>query len=47
VCIPEKLTQAGGYRYRLARRPELYKDIIGKTHQAVTSPVWLKEAHKN
>jgi predicted amidohydrolase len=47
VCIPEKLTQAGGYRYRQARRPELYKDIIGNPHQAVTSPVWLKEVHKN
>lgn len=43
VCIPEKLAQAGGYRYCQARRPELYKDIIGQPHQAFTQPVWLKE----
>lgn len=42
ICIPEKLTQAGGYRYRQARRPELYKDIIGQPHQAFTKPVWIK-----
>ncbi len=43
VCISEKLKLAGGYRYREARRPELYKEIIGKPHQAHTKPVWIKE----
>lgn len=42
VCIQEKLTQAGGYRYRQARRPELYKDILGEPHHSHTKPVWLK-----
>src|SRR5436190_2438340 len=37
----EKLTQAGGHRYINARRPELYKDIIGKDHQSVQKVVWL------
>lgn len=37
----EKLTLAGGYRYRKARRPDLYKDIIGKTHKSEQNVVWL------
>jgi len=37
----EKLTQAGGYRYIKARRPELYKSIIGKDHKAEQTVVWL------
>jgi len=41
LCTPEKLTQAGGYRYRLARRPELYGDIIGQPHESEQKVVWL------
>jgi len=37
----EKLTQSGGYRYIKARRPELYKDIIGKDHRSEQKVVWL------
>ena len=37
----DKLKLAGGYRYRNARRPELYKDIIGKNHHSETIPIWL------
>ncbi len=37
----EKLTMAGGYRYVKARRPELYKDIIGKDHNSEQKVVWL------
>jgi predicted amidohydrolase len=39
---PEKLTQAGGYRYKKARRPDLYKDIIGQPHQAEQKVVWME-----
>jgi predicted amidohydrolase len=39
----DKLPLAGGYRYRNARRPELYKDIIGKAHQSNFKPVWIKD----
>ena len=39
----DKLTLAGGYRYRNARRPELYKDIIGKDHNSETKPVWMQK----
>jgi predicted amidohydrolase len=41
LITPEKLTQAGGYRYLNARRPELYKDIIGKPHKPVQNVAWL------
>jgi 5-aminopentanamidase len=37
----EKLTQAGGYRYINARRPELYKTIIGQEHHSVQQVAWL------
>ncbi|BAP31595.1 carbon-nitrogen family hydrolase [Chryseobacterium sp. StRB126] len=46
VIIPEKLTQAGGYRYLNARRPELYRDIIGKEHSSMQKVVWLNEKEK-
>lgn len=41
TLTPEKLTQAGGYRYIKARRPPLYKDIIGKEHQSEQRVAWL------
>ena len=41
VLTPEKLTQAGGYRYRKARKPELYREIIGQPHKAEQKVVWL------
>ncbi len=39
----EELTNAGGYRYRNARRPELYKEILGAGHKADTAPYWMSE----
>lgn len=41
-CTPEKLTQAGGYRYLQARRPELYRDILGREHRAHQQVAWMK-----
>jgi hypothetical protein len=41
LLTPEKLTQSGGYRYRKARRPELYKDIIGQPNASEQKVVWL------
>jgi predicted amidohydrolase len=40
----EKLKLAGGYRYMKARRPELYKNIIGKAHHAEQRVSWLEKA---
>ena len=41
TLTPDKLIQAGGYRYIKARRPDLYRDIIGKEHQPEQKVVWL------
>src|SRR5688572_14768128 len=41
TITPDKLTNAGGYRYIKARRPELYRDIIGQAHQSEQKVVWL------
>ncbi|MEZ2440104.1 nitrilase family protein [Chitinophaga sp. RCC_12] len=38
-----KLTDAGGYRYRLARRPDLYGEVIAAAHTPVQKVVWLQE----
>jgi predicted amidohydrolase len=38
----DKLKLAGGYRYRNARRPELYRDILGKDHDSKTKTDWMK-----
>jgi len=42
TITPEKLIQAGGYRYMKARRPDLYRDIIGQDHKSEQTVVWLK-----
>lgn len=40
----EKLIQAGGNRYVKARRPELYRDIIGMDHHSEQKVVWMKNS---
>jgi predicted amidohydrolase len=42
ILTPNKLTDAGGYRYKQARRPDLYKHIIGEPHQSEQKVVWLQ-----
>jgi predicted amidohydrolase len=39
----DKIQLSGGWRYKNARRPELYKHILGANHQSDTTPVWMKE----
>ncbi|QEC67313.1 nitrilase [Panacibacter ginsenosidivorans] len=46
TITPEKLTQSGGYRYIKARRPELYKNIIGQDHIPEQKVVWLNTDQK-
>ena len=41
TLFEEKLQQAGGYRYRKARRPELYGSILGRPHVAEQKVAWL------
>ena len=43
---PEKLEQAGGNRYIKARRPNLYRDIIGQDHMSEQKIVWLHTDEK-
>lgn len=41
VVTEDKLKLAGGWRYRNARRPEMYREIIGADNESETKPVWL------
>jgi len=41
TLTPDKLQQAGGYRYLQARRPELYREIIGQEHESVQKVAWV------
>jgi predicted amidohydrolase len=43
VITEDKLKLSGGYRYKNARRPELYKDILGADHESLTKPVWMEK----
>lgn len=43
VISPEKNIQAGGHRYINARRPNLYKDIIGQDHKSELNISWLND----
>lgn len=37
----DKIALSGGWRYKNARRPELYKNIIGKDHDSILKPIWM------
>lgn len=41
VLDPVTLTKAGGLRYTQARRPDLYREIIGKDHKPEQKVAWL------
>ncbi len=45
-CTPDKLELAGGHRYKRARRPELYKDILGADHDSALKVEWMKPGSK-
>ena len=47
ILTKEKLPLAGGFRYINARRPELYRHIIGQEHAANFKPVWIKDEEGN
>jgi predicted amidohydrolase len=46
IITPEKLTQSGGYRYIKARKPDLYRDIIGQAHISEQKVIWLDPEKK-
>jgi predicted amidohydrolase len=41
TLTPDKLKQSGGFRYLQARRPDLYKDIIGQDHIPEQKVIWF------
>lgn len=41
TLFEEKLKLAGGYRYRKARRPDLYGAILGQSHVAEQKVAWM------
>jgi predicted amidohydrolase len=43
TCTPDKLTNSGGHRYKKARRPDLYKEIITRPHKPEQVVAWLNE----
>ncbi|KAL2020752.1 hypothetical protein VTK56DRAFT_7950 [Thermocarpiscus australiensis] len=43
LCTRDKLELAGGWRYRKARRPELYREIIGQAHESSLKVAWMKK----
>ncbi len=46
TLTPEKISRSGGSRYINARRPDLYKDIIGQPHKSVQKVIWLNDDGK-
>lgn len=46
IITREKLIHAGGNRYIKARRPELYRDILGQSHEPEHKVVWLHTDEK-
>jgi predicted amidohydrolase len=40
-CAHEKIGRSGGLRYREARKPELYRDIVGAEHRSEQKVVWM------
>jgi predicted amidohydrolase len=41
TLTPEKIAASGGSRYKNARKPELYKEIIGRPHDSVQKVIWV------
>lgn len=37
----DKLLKAGGYRFKMARRSEFYRDIIGQSHTSQLKASWM------
>ena len=44
-CTPDKLVLAGGHRYKRARRPELYSEILGASHESLLKVEWMKSGN--
>ena len=43
TCTHEKIARSGGCRYREARKPELYRDILGADHHSKQTVAWMSK----
>jgi predicted amidohydrolase len=43
TCTADKIINAGGYRYKKARRPDLYGEIISKPNKPEQNVAWLDD----
>jgi len=41
TCTHEKIARSGGHRYREARKPELYRHILGAEHHSKQTVPWM------
>jgi predicted amidohydrolase len=41
VCTHRKIAASGGHRYRAARKPDLYRQILGAEHRSEQTVPWL------
>ncbi|HEX5207780.1 MAG TPA: nitrilase family protein [Steroidobacteraceae bacterium] len=41
TCSHQKIALSGGHRYREARKPELYRDILGAEHRSKQTVPWM------
>jgi predicted amidohydrolase len=41
VCTHPKIADSGGHRYREARKPSLYREILGAEHHSIQSVAWM------
>jgi len=44
TCSQQKIAMSGGHRYREARKPELYRHILGAEHRSKQTVPWMSMA---
>ena len=47
TCTQHKIARSGGYRYREARKPELYRHILGAEHRSEQRVAWMSPSEPN
>jgi predicted amidohydrolase len=47
TCTQQKIARSGGYRYREARKPELYRHILGAEHRSEQRVAWMSPSEPN
>jgi predicted amidohydrolase len=47
TCTHEKIARSGGQRYRQARKPFLYGEILGAEHRSVQNVAWMSPSERS